>query len=222
MTTNMIQQVDVERVTSLIMGETRTLVEAAFRADVKSDADLSTAVDVLREIKDRMKRVEKERTDMVKPINSAVQNINAKFKQVLEPLEDAERALKAKTLDYQRTKEAEARAKAEEERKRIQEEMLARAERIAAVGNVEKAVEVAEKAAVITVKPEETGRGGFTGAKSTIRLTWTFDLEDVTALAAARPDLVAPDAAKINQVIREGAREIPGLRIYQKESLSVR
>jgi hypothetical protein len=57
-----------------------------------------------------------------------------------------------------------------------------------------------------------------------VRDNWTFEAVDVAALYAASPDLVelTPKRAAILARIREGAREIPGIRIYNDVKVGVR
>lgn len=212
----------VDQTVQTIMGGNRSIVERAFDVVVNSDESLSFAVDMLGEIKSRMRNIEKERTAMVKPINDSVKNINAKFKTVTQPLEDAERALKPKVVAYQSKIERERREAAEAERKRIEAEKLAEAEAQAAIGNQEGADRLAKEASAVVVKPEETGRGGFTGTKTVVTKRWVFEVENLLMLANARPELIKTDDALINTAIRNGEREIPGLKIFQTESVSVR
>jgi hypothetical protein len=49
--------------------------------------------------------------------------------------------------------------------------------------------------------------------------TWTFEYIDASLIPR---DFLMPDEVKINQGIRAGIREIPGIKIYQKEGLSIR
>lgn len=212
----------IEEVTQTIMGGNQSLIQQALTIVVDSDAALSFASDILGEIKMRLKHVEKERTDIVKPINDSVKNINAKFKTVSQPLEDAESALKPKVLKFQAEVERIKREAAEAERKRQEAVLREEAAKAAEIGNAVAAARLEAKSRQVVVKAEESGRGSFTGAKTVVTKRWDFEVTDIVALATAYPGLVMANSALINEAIRGGDRNIPGLRIYQKEDLSVR
>ena len=217
-----LQPIDVEKTISVITGASKPLIEEALAAKVDDQNALTFAVDMLTEIKNRVKQIEGERTALVKPLNDTVKNLNAKFKNLTQPLEEAESALRSKVLVYQRQVEAEARKAAEEERARIQEALRLEAEKAAEQGQQEEAQQLIHAAQVVQVKPEEQGRGGFLGGKSSIQKRWTYEVTDIAALAASNPHLVEPNSAAIGGLIRGGVRELPGVRIFQTESLSVR
>jgi len=212
----------VEEITATMMGTNNTLIDAARGANIDSEATLSTAVDLLSEIKGRAKAIEAERKTWVDPLNQQVKRFNEKFKGLSEPLEDARIGLTKKVVAYQSIVEAQKRAEAEKVRLAREAELLAAAQAKEELGNAEGAEKLLNYA--IAVKPvvEETGRGGFSGSKSVISKVWTYEVLDMAALAAAPQNLVIDNSAKINQLIREGVRELPGLRIYQREQLSIR
>jgi hypothetical protein len=56
------------------------------------------------------------------------------------------------------------------------------------------------------------------------RAVWKFEVEDIKAVYAARPDLCSLSIlpAQVNCRIREGLRECPGLRIYEETVTHVR
>ena len=54
---------------------------------------------------------------------------------------------------------------------------------------------------------------------STVQKRWTFKVEDITKVPA---DYLIVDTAEVNNAIADGVREIKGLKIFQKETLSVR
>lgn len=60
----------------------------------------------------------------------------------------------------------------------------------------------------------------FGGVKTKgVTKTWTFDLEDLSEVPR---EYLVLDETKVRAAIKEGARHIPGIRIYQKESISLR
>lgn len=212
----------IDEVTQTIMGSTRSLVESAYGAVVNDEASLSIATDLRSEIKRRLKDADGQRTELVKPLNDHVKTINAKFKTVTQPLEDAENALRPKVTAYQIKVEQEKRDEAERIRKAREEELKAAAEAEAKIGNKDGAERLEAMAESVKAKPEEVGRGGFTGAKSYLVSRWVFEVTDIAALALAGAEYVQPNTVAINSAIKAGAREIPGLVIREEKTAAVR
>lgn len=198
------------------------LVVYAKGAVIASEADLAVAVDNLSSIKRFHAAAEKDRKGLTDPINASLKSINARYKTITEPLEEAERILKQKVGSYQLQLEMEKRRKAEEETKRTQEALREAAKTEADAGNADGAMALAQAVHTINVKPEESGRGTFTGAKTSLVSKWVFEVTDIEALATARPDLVIANDKMVNAVIKAGAREIPGLAIREEKIVSVR
>lgn len=194
-----------------------SLVEVASYLQVTTQEELGNATDVVKLIKTRWKEIEDERTGLVKPLNDTVGKINARFKTILAPLKDAEDAIKAKMLTYQ---QEEARKAAEA--RRIAEEAARKAAEEAAKLAAEQSLPV--PAPVIIAAPPQPAKSsyGSFGGVSTVKKVWVFEVEDIAALAAARPDLIAVDSAKVNAEIRGKGGNIPGLRIFEKETIAVR
>lgn len=205
------------------------LCESVDSVMIFSRPDLSHATDLLKMIKQRYKEFDGERTGMVKPFNEGVKKINARFKSILEPLEKAETELKSKMVQFQdaeekRTREeakiavAQAAKQAAEETARQQKD----AEE-ASDGEYDRAAlpEIPPPTPIVIPQHKPTTYGQ-TGAVSTVKKQWTFELVDIKALAAARPDLVQVDPVKINQEIRGRGGDIPGLRIFEKSIIQVK
>jgi len=209
----------VEEITQVMIGSNRDLIKTAFDAEVNNEGDLTTAVDLLKTIKERCKQYNNERLEIVKPIKDSAKNVDTRFALVINPLKDAENHLKPKILKYQLELEKERNRIAEEERAAREAELKAAADDNAAMGNTERAEELEVMANAVTAKPEESGRGGFTGAKSSIKKRWVFEVDIFTAIPL---EYLVVDTAKINAAIRDGAREISGLKIFQKEEISIR
>jgi len=212
----------VEQVTAVMMNDNISLVDAAKGAVIESEENLSTAVDILSTIKERIKKIENERTTIVKPINDSVNHINSRFKALTEPLKDAQAGLTRKVMTFQSEVEAKKRAEAEKERQRREAELLASAQKKEELGNTEEAEKLLGYATKVKAVVEETGRGGFTGAKSIITKTWDYEVTDMGRLANEMPALVQENSGAIRAKIRDGIRDIPGLRIFQKENISIR
>lgn len=202
------------------------LLGAASRAVIDSADTMSRGADLAKQLKALAKRAEEERVAIVKPFNDGVKAINERFKALINPLLEAARAVEGKMLAYTQEQNRIAREAQEAQRKAQEEEAARLAAEAAARQSTEPMVSVpvatppAAPVTPVTTPPAITR--GVMGSTASIRKTWTYELVDIQALAAARPDLVIPASAKINEEIRGKGGEIPGLRIYQQESMSVR
>lgn len=56
------------------------------------------------------------------------------------------------------------------------------------------------------------------GAKASTAMVWTFTIEDEEAIPR---NLMQPDEKKIREAVRLGVREIPGVKIFQKETIRI-
>lgn len=226
-----------------LRASTQELIASAEDMAVMTAVDNSAATDVVVAMMKRFKEIEDERTKLVKPFNEGVKQINGRFKAMQAPLEQAIDGLKGKILRFKQKEEARAKAEAEaaekirkemerkaaeeaeakrkSEEEQAQEENFDRAPLPQAV--LDRAAEpvVTAPSAVITPNFNKTTYGQ-SGATSTIKKVWAFELVDIQALAAARPDLIQIDTVKINQEIRGRGGDIAGLRIFQKDQLSAR
>lgn len=199
------------------------LCEAGSNLIIMSQADVSYATDIVKAIKSRFKEIEDERTRIVKPFNDGVKAINARFKALTQPLEEVEAEVKNKMLAFR--KEEQARIDAENarlEKARKEAEELAR-QQAEASGQTEPQtiMDTLPPIPAPAQQPRATVYGQ-TGAVSTVKKQWAFELVDIKALAMARPDLVQVDTVKINQEIRGCGGDIAGLRIFEKEIIQVK
>ncbi len=200
-----------------IVSTVRELCDAAEGVIILSREDVSHATDLVKVIKARHKEIEDERVALVKPLNDTVGRINDRFKAILAPLGTAEDDVKGKMLAFDREERRKVEA-ASKEAERLAAEAAAKA--AAEATEKQESISAASPAPAVSAPPVSTY--GQYGGVSTIRKTWAYELVDIVALANARPDLVTVDAAKINAAIRGKGGEIPGLRIFEKETIAVR
>lgn len=212
--------IDLEQDT--LVSTVSELVDAASGVVILSRSDLSEATDLVKVIKGRHREIEEERTRLVKPFNDGVKQINARFKSILQPLETAESDIKAKMLAFQQ-EEARAAEVARREAERLAAEEAARVAAEFAAENLDRPDLPPPPPMPVAVTPEapKSTYGAF-GGVSTVKKVWAFEVLDIAALAAARPDLVTVDSAKVNAEIRGKGGDIPGLRVFEKETIAVR
>lgn len=158
-----------------------------------------------RRIREENARREREQ---IEKRRAEEERIAAERKAAAEAAAQAEREAReaSEALAREASAEAEAQAVAAAEAARKAEAELA------AKREERPAFELAEREeAQTTVK---TTRGSATRKK-----VWTFDVVDA---ASVPREFMAVDEKKIRQAVKNGEREIPGVRIYEKSELAVR
>lgn len=215
---------DVTPVETRLLNTSKELCDLAEEVLILSRNDLSHATDLVKTIKTRYKEIEEERTRLVNPFNDGVKAINARFKAMTMPLEEAETQVKGKMLVFQKAEEA--RAKAEQERldairKEAEEKARKEAEENSSGDDI-RSMPLPQSTPVAVAPIHKATTYGQTGAVSTVKKVWAFELLDIQKLAASRPDLVMVDTVKINAEIRGKGGDIDGLRIYENEVMQVR
>lgn len=207
-----------------LLNTSKELCEMAEDILIMSRNDLSSATDLVKTIKQRHKEIETERTGLVKPFNDGVKAINARFKLMTDPLETAESGVKSKMLSFQ--KEEEKRAKAEEARlEAIRKEAEEKAKKEAeesSNGDDIRSMPLPPSIPLPIPPIHKPTTYGQSGAVSTVKKVWAWELLDIQKLAVARPDLVMVDTVKINAEIRGKGGEIAGVRIFENDVIQVR
>jgi len=192
-------EVELQKIESQIS----PVIEKAQGYVVENIKDVDSASSFLKEIKDMEKIVEDKRLTFTKPLNESLKNINDTFKKMREPLEQARDLLTKKILTWKRT-EAERVAAEQAAWRKIQE---AEAE----LRRLQNKPEIIEEP--ITIAPVVNKIGNMQTVKR-----WTYAVVDLTQVPDCYKML---DAVALREAIRTGVREIPGVKIYQEESLSI-
>lgn len=177
--------------------EISPMVSKAQSYEITNVQQVDEASVFLRELQQTEKRIEDKRTEITKPMNQSLKAINDLFKKVSAPIIQARGLLTNRILTWRR-EEADRIEKEEARRRKIQD---AHAE----MGH--------EVNAPVMIQRTETTIGNTRVSK-----VWKWKLEDFGKLP---DDFKGIDGVKINAVIRGGIREIPGLKIYEEEALSV-
>lgn len=231
--------VAVEQHAATVREETQVVQQQVDALTIVTEDDAREATDMVVKLAQTLKVLENQRTFFVQPLNQQVTRINALFKGLKEPIETANQAVRAKLLAY----EQEKRRKAEEERKaalerqrKIDEENRKKAEAEAAAkaaleaeakkGDVFAEAELEAQAEappepvqIIAIPPMVQKGVQGTFGKANTRTDWKYEITDP---ALVPREYLTPDLPTITQAVRGGAREIPGVRIYQHETLVLR
>jgi len=173
---------------------------------VQSDEDVIKATELLSKVKDRANRLEKARTFLVKPLNDHIKTINASFKALSEPLAKIEAYVKQQVVKYRQVVEA----KRVEEEKKLQEKFEKKQEKLKEQGKETFDLKPTIEATPIKIASKS---GAITAKK-----VWQFEIIDETKIPR---EYLIVDERKIREAIRNGVREINGVRIYETESIAV-
>lgn len=195
--------------------ETNSVVESAKSLVIADSSGLQYATDVLGWVAKAKKNLEERRKFFTKPLNDQVKRINDLFKDLGAPLETADSILRGKVLTYRQEQEKIRRAEEERLRKLQQEEQ--RRIEAEAIEKGEVAVFTPPPPAPVIQQQAKTVSGDY-GAVSA-KLVWDFDIVDEAQIP--REFLLVNDKA-IRAAVKAGVRNIPGVKVYQKEELAVR
>ena len=173
------------------------LVKKAGGYKIDSVEAVDNASLFLKKVRDTENSLESKRLEFTAPLNQSLKAINETFRQLKTPLTQARELLTGKILTWKRA-ETERLMKEEARRRAIQE------------AHEKKGHEV--KAPVVLERPEAK-----IGNTQT-RKVWTFEVQDPEKIPY---EYMVIDPVSIRNAIREGVREIPGIKIYQEEQLSI-
>ena len=164
---------------------------------IKSSEDVDKSSEFLKKVKDTENEIEAKRLEFTKPLNQSLKAINDTFKKLKEPLIEARTVLTNKILSWKREETAK-QEKEEARRRKIQEAHAKKGHTV--------------EAPVVLDRPENT-----IGNTRTVKY-WTFEVQDLGKV----PDLYKMiNSVGVRSAISEGVREIPGIKIYQEERLSI-
>jgi hypothetical protein len=208
----------------------RTLaLEASGRIKaIASVADLDAAASALTKLKALTRSVEDSRKEVKAPVLEVGRRIDAVAKDYLTSLESEAKRLSVIVGSYQEAQRRKAE-KEREEAAKAQADAIAEmnAKQAVAVANGdEEAADAARAEAADKIAASQLAAMNAEGPRPegiTSRTSWKFEVVDITALYAARPELcvITPNNAAIRAVVKMGAK-IPGLRVWQEAAAIVR
>lgn len=216
-------------------------VSPSLNIKVDDKPTMNQAVLAGKEAKHYLKMIEEKRKELVAPLNAEVKAINDRAKEISEPILKVENHLKGQLTSYERVLEKERQAEqeridAENQKKREELEEKARQEKerqeLAASFGLEDGDEVAQKRQELVAKAEqeretaeldrqekEQSKAVSSNRVSGARKVWKFDVIDASAVPR---EFLIVDESAIRRAVGNGAREIPGVKIYQDVQMSLR
>lgn len=204
--------------------QTTDTISLAASVIVEDQGSVEWATVVLGELAKQRKQVETLRLSFTAPLNESLKTINAFFRSLDAPLADVDKMLRGKVLAY---RGAERRRLAEDQARLHAERDAKEAAARAAITNPAMsladgrqalaAADAADEAlAQVPVPPAPTVRTAL--GTTTVRRVMDFEITDLAQVPA---DYLQVNAEAVRTAIRRGVRDIPGIRIYEKEILAV-
>ena len=177
---------------------------------IAANEDLKPATDDLSLIAKLRKAVEEKRKEYVSPIKEKLDAVNDAFKTLMAPIEDADRITREKIMAF-RFEQNRIRLEAEAiEREKLE---LARREAVLKAGEITVDLSPVEKPpAVPSHVRTEVGTMGTMKVKK-----W-----EVMDFSKVPDDYKVVDSAKITRLVKGGIGAIPGIRIWEEETVTVR
>jgi hypothetical protein len=194
---------------------------------IRDDFIAGHAADFAKDLKAAVNALDGTRTRIKRPVLHAQRLIDGEAKALGDRVMAAVAEVEARVTTYLRAKEAEVRRAAELEAARLAaeaERMAAEALRVDGMITAETAIEAFETAQQATELAnaralELTRTRGLGGALTALKDNWVWSLEDITKVPA---HLLQVNDAAVRLAIRQGAREVPGLRIWNDTKAYVR
>ena len=200
---------DKDAAVTALYRESEKLLAFARGRVIATNEDLAPATEDLSLIANLKKAIEGKRKEYISPIREHLDAVNTTFKNFAAPLEEADRITREKIMDFRR-EQARKRLEAE----RIEDEKLALARREAELKGGEITVDLSP-----VEKPEAAPDKVHTevGSAGTM-VVRKWELVDI---AQVPPEYLLVDAGKITKLVKAGIGNIPGIRIYEEETLRV-
>ncbi len=205
------------------------ILEQARYLNITSAADYEAAAEFAKQVKALSKRIKDYWAPLKKAARDAWQSLVDREKELLKPLEQAEAEVKTKMAAYQRKVQEEERAArelAEKLKREEAERLLAEAAKAAEQGNemeseillAQAEIMEASQPAVQMQTPKATG-------VSTRTLYRARIIDESKVPVEVAGVVIRPvDLAAINKLAQasKGKVQIPGIEIYEEQSVAVR
>jgi len=185
------------------------------------------ASDLAKAIKGAEAATDKKRVEIKAPVLHAARLIDGAGKTLLDPARGAVAVIEKRIADYLREKETRLRAAAVAEAQRLAleaEAAIAAANESnseEAIGEAVAVMDAATKAEAHASAPalELTRTRGLGGSITGLRDNWVYE---IVALHAVPQHMLRVNDAAVKLAIKQGAREIPGLRIFNDSKAMIR
>ncbi len=205
------------------------ILEQARYLNITSAADYEAAAEFTKQVKALSKRIKDYWAPLKKAARDAWQSLVDREKELLKPLEQAEAEVKTKMAAYQRKVQEEERAArelAEKLKREEAERLLAEAAKAAEQGNeMESEILLAQAEIMETSQPAVQMQTPKATGVSTRTLYRARIIDESKVPVEVAGVVIRPvDLAAINKLAQasKGKVQIPGIEIYEEQSVAVR
>lgn len=191
--------------------------------EIKSNETYGNSSDLLKQIKDSIRNVEKYRKELVDPMGKEVKKINSAFKEITFKASRIKIIIEDKMKAYNKKLQAEAQEQAEIQRKKELAELEAKQkenEMFSSFINDDDEITKKENESIetqIEMKKKEpiNIKSSFKTEKTQtiIKEKWTYKIIDQFMVPV---EYQSPDHKKIMEAITFGVRIIPGLEVFDE------
>ncbi len=232
---------DLQKSEELMGDSIKVLIMPGEELVIASKDDMNLGVLLIADIKDAATLLEKVRKQRVDPHNKELKIINGFFKKFIGELEDAEKLIKKKILDFDELEKKKRRDR-EAELQRIEDEKKEKDRKLKEAQEASKEADeggsdiTEEQANILKEEPaeekidieaereklkkeDEKKTHKFEGVSSTVKENWKFEVTDFSKIGA--PYLMVNEKV-VQAAVNSGVRELEGFRIYPEKNLSIR
>lgn len=185
---------------------------------VSNEDSLTIAEELAKQGRRLTNTIDDRRKEMTKPYLDTKKEIDTFAKQLTSNLEEATSKLRSQILNFKREQEKKKQAelkRLEEEQRKREEEERKKQEQI----EEETGVKIENSNTAIEKEYIEKQKELNQSAPKGMRKVWTFKVTDEEKIPR---EFLTIDESKIKQAIKNGARKIAGLNVFQKEQLHLR
>ncbi|MFH1632409.1 MAG: hypothetical protein ABIG63_00155 [Chloroflexota bacterium] len=176
---------------------------------IQSVDDEKLATDDLSLIGQLLKTIEDKRKEYAGPIDEHLKAVNLTFKRFTAPLHEASAILRNKILEFH----------ASQKRLAAEAEEINRLRMEAARREMELKGELSESVVLVDAPPEPPKTVHASISSGSVRQIPEFEVVDMKLLP---PEFLMVNEVALGKQIRAGRRDIPGVRIWMKDSLTIR
>lgn len=220
---------ELQKITQPVEIDARKKIDEINNMPVANRIDCDKATEWLKLVTKTRKDFEKVQKERIAPFKAQIDEIKDVFKKPLELLTEAETVARDKInaylLEERRIKEAEARKIEEQRRKEAEKELKKLDRQDLKADKYDDATaralheSIADKKAEILAKATEAIEINQSNDSSSVRMIWDFEVTDLTKVPV---EYLQINAVAVREAIRKGAREINGIKIYQKPSVAIK
>ena len=209
--------------------ESYRIDERAKLVTVTDAISYDRAVDFLKEVNTKMKDFKAQREKYIKPMKDSIKAIDDKLKEPIKLLEDTEATLREKLNAYLSEVHKREEERLELERKKAEDEAIMEIDSLEAIKSqaveydevtqkaIQRTIEMKQNTAIEATALQE--KINLSTSSASVSMVWDFEVTDKSQLPL---EYLKVDEVAIRNAIRNGQREIAGVKIFQKPQLSLR